>query len=163
MTKKSVQISVTVDSKVNVLLEKYSQEFDLTKSRFARNLIYVSLDSFKLFKATGLALAGKKFRNLCEAYISHDGIREFITSTKDKEPVTFSVVVDEQANELIKRYADYMELPKKVFVRNLIYVGLEEFQILKVAGFVKLVKLAEGFKNFIKKYKDDDLEEENRS
>jgi len=153
----SVQISVTVDAKVNQLLERYSKEFDLTKSRFARNLIYVSLDGFKLFKATGIALVATKFRKLCETYISHEGLQDFLIRTKDSDPVTFSVVIDEEAHELIKQYADYIELPKKIFMRNLIYVGLDEFRILKIAGFDKLVKLADGFNDFIRKFKDDDL------
>lgn len=158
----NVQISVTVDGQVNQLLERYSKEFELTKSKFTRNLIYVSLDSFKLFKLTGFALAATKFRKLCEVYITHEDMKNCIITTKDRDPVTFSVGIDEQANELIKKYADYVELPKKVFVRNLIYVGLEEFQILRMAGFGKLAKLADGFNSFIRKFKDDDLNGENK-
>lgn len=59
-----VTISVIVDRDVKELLEKYSQELDLSVSRFARNLLYLGLDEFKLCKKVGIIRTGLAFRAL---------------------------------------------------------------------------------------------------
>lgn len=59
-----VTISVVIDKEVKEILEKYSKELDLSTSKFARNLIYVGLDDYKLFKKVGIVRAGLAFRAL---------------------------------------------------------------------------------------------------
>ena len=49
-----VTLSVIIDKEVKELLDKYAKELDLSTSRFARNLIYVGLDDFKLLKKVGI-------------------------------------------------------------------------------------------------------------
>ena len=57
-------ISVVVDKDVKELLDKYAAELDISVSRFARNLIYIGLDDFKLLKKTGLLKIVLSFKNI---------------------------------------------------------------------------------------------------
>jgi len=59
-----VTISVVIDKDVKDLIEKHAKELDLSTSKFARNLIYVGLDDFKLCKKVGIIRAGLAFRAL---------------------------------------------------------------------------------------------------
>lgn len=161
LPKDKVIISVSIDSDVKELLLKYSKEIDLPLSKFVRNLIYVSLDDFKLLKKGGCISISKYFRDTVEAYIKHEGIKEFLLGSKDKKPVTISVVVDRDIKEQLDEYADYLGLTLNIFGRNLIYVGLDGFQILKKAGFVKLAKLSSAFKIFVKSYVNEEANYEN--
>ena len=150
MPKDKVIISVSVDSKVKELLVKSSKDLDIPLSRFARNLIYVALDDFKLLKKAGLITVLKFFRDSVESYIKHEGIREALFVTKDEKPVTISVVVSAEVKEDLDKYSEYLGLPLNIFGRNLIYVGLDEFEILRKAGFGKLHKMIAGFKDFVR-------------
>lgn len=62
-----VTMSVVIDREVKELIEKYAKELDLSASKFARNLIYVGLDDFKLCKKVGMIAVVKMFRNLLES------------------------------------------------------------------------------------------------
>jgi hypothetical protein len=61
-----VTISVIIDKEVKELLDKYSKEIDLSTSRFARNLIYIGLDDFKLLKKIGIIRTCLAFRTLLD-------------------------------------------------------------------------------------------------
>ncbi len=59
-----VTMSVVIDREVKEIIEKHAKELDLSASKFARNLIYVGLDDFKLCKKVGIVRAGLAFRAL---------------------------------------------------------------------------------------------------
>lgn len=62
-----VTMSVVIDREVKELIEQYAKELDLSASKFARNLIYVGLDDYKLCKKVGIIAVGKMFRNLMQS------------------------------------------------------------------------------------------------
>ena len=59
-----VIISVVIDKDVKEVLEKCAAEIDLSVSKFARNLIYIALDDFKLMKKVGIIKLAKTFRTI---------------------------------------------------------------------------------------------------
>lgn len=152
LPKDKVIISVPIDSDIKKLLVKYSKELDIPLSRFTRNLIYVALDSFKLLKKTGVISVLKVFRDLIDRHVTNERIKNSLLATTDKNSVTISVVIDSEVKILLEQYADYLGLPLNIFGRNLIYIGLDEFKLLKSAGFGKLSILAASFKDFVKSY-----------
>ncbi|MCB2170993.1 MAG: hypothetical protein KQI78_25320 [Deltaproteobacteria bacterium] len=163
LPKNKVIISVQVDYNIRNLLKKYSKELDLPLSKFARNLIYIALDDFKILNKGGVIPLLKFFTDGVERHVKHEGIREALIALKDKKPVTISVVIDKDVKEQLDKYADYLGLPLNIFGRNLIYVGLDQFKILRMAGFVKLSKMASAFKLFVKALVDDNSANENHN
>lgn len=152
LPKDKVIISVPIDSDIKKFLAEYAKEFDIPLSRFARNLIYVALDTFKLLKKTGIIPILKVFRDLIDRHVTNERVKNSLLVTADKNPVTISVVIDSEVKILLDQYADYLGLPLNILARNLIYIGLDEFKILKFAGFGKLSVLAASFKDFVKSY-----------
>lgn len=70
-----VTMSVVIDRDVKELIEKYAKELDISASRFARNLMYVGLDEFKLCKKAGVIRVGLTFRALLKS-LGHDPIKK---------------------------------------------------------------------------------------
>jgi hypothetical protein len=60
-------ISVLIDKEVKELLDVYAADLDLSVSRFARNLMYVGLDEFKLLRKVGLIQTMTKFSAMLES------------------------------------------------------------------------------------------------
>lgn len=154
-------ITITIDTDVKALLVKYSKEMDVPLSKLARNLIYIALDDFKLLKKTGFIPVLKVFRDMVESYVSHEGVKKFLTVIEDKKPTTISVVVDSSVKETLDSYSDYLGLPLNIFGRNLIYIGLDQLTILRAAGFVKLTKMVTAFKIFVSSYQKSNTDNEN--
>lgn len=61
-----VTMSVVIDREVKEIIEKAAKELDISASKFARNLIYVGLDDYKLCKKVGMIRASLAFRALME-------------------------------------------------------------------------------------------------
>ncbi len=149
LAKNKINISVSIDKDVKELLEEYSHELDLSVSKFARNLIYSALDDFKILRVTGAIALSKTFGDILEKIpVYSKRLDENITSDLERS-VVISVVIDAEVKKQLDKYAKEIGLPLNIFARNLIYVALQDFKLLKKVG---LVKIAIAFKAFIQSF-----------
>jgi ribosome biogenesis protein Tsr3 len=152
ISKEKALISVAIDKDVKTLLEKYSREIDLTLSKFARNLIYIALDDFKILKQTGVIRLAMAFRSLLETFPKFKKREERKISEEEENSVSISVIIDSEVKELLENYASETGLTLKMFARNLIYIALDDFELLRKAGLVRLAcafrKFMESFENY---------------
>jgi len=142
----TVTITITIDENVKLLLEKAAHEVDLTLSRYARNLIYSTIDDLRILKNLKLINL-----DLFKIYLSPENVDlkdiEFKSSSKE---VNISVIIRKDIKEKLAAIADDLGLTLKQVSRNLIYVGLHEHRFLKQIGLVKVIKIAVGFREYIK-------------
>ena len=155
VSKENVTISASIDHENKALLEKYAGEIDLTLSRFARNLIYISLDDFKILKKIGCIKIAKTFRDQLSRIPAYDKNVKIRMEEEEKNFTTISIVIDQDTKELIGKYADDVGISMKIFARNLIYVGLDEFKLLRGIGMVRLVF---AFKKFLATFENYEKE-----
>jgi len=157
----SQTISVSIDKDVKVLLEKYAAEIDLPLSRFARNLIYVSLDSYslKLLKKTGALKLVVPFRAMLESIPAYKEKIDKKIAYNAENSVTISVAIDTDVKEELEKIADEVGLPLKTFARNLIYVTLDDFKLLHKVG---VIRLAVAFRDFMDKLQSYDFQDDKR-
>ena len=59
-----VTMSVVIDREAKEVIEKAAKELDISASMFARNMLYMGLDDYKLFKKVGIIRAAVGFRAL---------------------------------------------------------------------------------------------------
>ncbi len=57
-----------------------------------------------------------------------------------------SIVVDKKIKEELEKYAEILDLSTSKFARNILYVGLDHFSLLRKLGFVHLHLGIERFK-----------------
>ncbi|MEW6427342.1 MAG: hypothetical protein AB1568_04835 [Thermodesulfobacteriota bacterium] len=153
---KNTTITVAIDKDTKALLEKYAVEMDLTRSKLARNLIYIALDDFKILKFMGVIRAAKVFRDIME--VLHEKLLGKF-GTEDMEEIdndTMSVIIDTEIKELLDRYSAQVGLPLRIFCRNLVYIGLDEFKLLRKVG---AVRLAGAFRQFMESFEAFEIED----
>ena len=154
-SKENVAISALIDKGTKELLDNYAKEIDLTLSRFARNLIYISLDDFKILKKIGCIKIAKTFRDQLSKIPAYDKKIKSRMEEEEKDFTTISIVIDQDTKELLEKYASDLGLSMKIFARNLIYVGLDEFKLLRGMG---IIRLAFGFKKFLDSFENYEKE-----
>lgn len=147
-------ISVTIDKDIKELLKKHAGELDLPTSRFARNLIYIALEDFNILDQAGVLKFVGRFRKILETLPKYTKIVEKKVAKAEAKGVTISVVIDINTKELLEKYADEIGLTLKILARNLIYVALDDFKLLKKTG---VIRLAGAFKKFLESYEDFDI------
>ena len=141
----TVTITITIDENVKLLLEKSAHEVDMTLSKYARNIIYSTIDDFKILKNLKLLNL-----DLFRIYLSPENI-----DLKDLElkpsfgEVNISVIIRKDIKESLSKIANDLGLTLKQVTRNLIYVGLHEHRFLKSFGLVHAMKIAIGFRGYI--------------
>lgn len=160
VSKKNVTVSVAIDKDVKVLLEKYSKDLDLTLSKFARNLIYIALDDMRFFHKTGITKLVLPFRSLLETIPGYKEKVDARVAKKAAESVTISVVIDTDVKELLDEIANETGLTLKTFARNLIYVALDDFKLLKKIG---VIRLAVAFRDFLETFQNYAPEDQDRA
>lgn len=145
-------ISASIDRETKVLLEKYAGELDLTLSKFSRNLIYIALDNFKVLKGAGVIKIARIFRDQLTKFPFYENMAQTRIRKAAENHVTISIVIDQEIKELLEQYSEDVGLSLKIFARNLIYVGLDQFKLLEKVGLVRVAfafaKLIEGFRDF---------------
>ena len=159
ISKEKALISVAIDKDVKALLEKYSREIDLTLSKFARNLIYIALDDFKILKQTGVIRLAMAFRSLLETFPKFNERERKKISEEEENAVTISVIIDSEIKELLESYANETGLTVKMFARNLIYIALDDFELLRKVG---LVRLAQAFRKFMDSFENYEIKNDER-
>lgn len=159
--KSNPTISVSIDKDVKVLLEKYAKEIDLTLSRFARNLIYVSIDSYalKLFTKSGATKLVVPFRAMLDSIPAYKEKIDKKIAYDAENSVTISVAIDADIKEELEKIADEVGLPLKTFARNLIYVALDDFKLLRKVG---VIRLAVSFRDFLDKFQNYEFQNDKR-
>ena len=142
----TVTITITLDENVKLLLEKSAHEVDLTLSRYARNLIYSTIDDLKILKNLKLINL-----DLFRIYLSPENLDlKAIKLKPTSGDVNISVIIRKDIKEKLSIIANDLGLTLKQVTRNLIYVGLHEHEFLKKFGLVKVIKMAVGFREYIK-------------
>ena len=152
--KETATITISIDENVKLLLEKSAHEIDLTLSKYARNIIYSSIDDYKILKNTKLINL-----DLFRIYLSPENID--LKDLEIKIPsrnVIISVVIRKDIKEKLSKIAEDLGLTLKQLARNLIYVGLYEHSVLKQFGVIKVAKIARGFQAYIRKIFGSDEE-----
>ena len=139
--KETVTITITLDENVKNLLEKSATEMDLTLSRYARNIIYTTIDDLPI-------LQNLKLINLdiFKIYLKPKNIDlKGLKLKESPEQVNISVVLRKDVKDKLSRIADSLGLTTKQVTRNLIYVGLHEHDFLKKLGLIQTISIAKGF------------------
>lgn len=162
LPKNKVPIQATIDSKVNALLQEYADKLGVKKAKFAKDLIYSSLRNVKLLKNIGILSIAANIRDVIEFTVKNFGINKQIFVHIDDNPVTITITVDVEVKNIMEEYADLLELPFKVFVRNCIYLGLDDFKVFDLLGITKLSKYTNAFRKFITGYNEEKEEEEEK-
>lgn len=137
---KSVTISVKLDERVKKLLEDSSAELGLSLSEYARNIIYCALSDLKILKNLKL-LYFESF----SIYLNPKNSHLKIDDTEPAGEVNISVIIREDVKNKLEKIAEGLGMTMKQVVRNFIYVGLYEHDVLRKFGFVKIGKMANGF------------------
>lgn len=152
-----VTISALIDKDTKELLEKYAGEIDLTLSKFSRNLIYTALDEFEILKGTGVVKIARVFRDQLSKIPLYENKAQARITKNEQNFVTISIVIDQETKEILEKYSGEVGVSMKIFARNLIYVGLDMFKLLKGIGLVRLAfafrKFIDGFEKFHKEAK----------
>ncbi|MFA6499783.1 MAG: hypothetical protein WC256_14040 [Desulfurivibrionaceae bacterium] len=155
LSKNKVPIQATIDSKVNALLQEYADKLGVKKAKFAKDLIYSALRSLKIFKSVGLISIGKDIRDVIEFTVKKFGINKEIFVHIDDDPVTITITVDEEVKNIMKEYADFLEISDKIFARNCIYIGLDDFKVFNMLGITKLARYSNAFRKFVAGYHEE--------
>jgi antitoxin component of RelBE/YafQ-DinJ toxin-antitoxin module len=137
---KSVTITIKLDERVKILLEKSSHEMGLSLSQYARNIIYCALDDYKILK--NLKLIKLESFNI---YLNPKDSHLKIQDTEQTKDVNISVIIREDVKHKLQEIADDLGLTLKQVARNFIYVGLYEHDIFKKLGLLRLGTSAKGF------------------
>lgn len=137
---KTVTISVKLDERVKKLLEESAYEVGLSLSEYARNIIYCTLDDYKILTKIKL-LYFDSFGIYLDPKNSHLKIEDI----EQPKEVNISVIIREDVKLKLEEIADTLGLTMKQVVRNFIYVGLYEHDVLRKFRFYKLIKMANGF------------------
>ncbi len=146
-TKKST-LSISIDHEIRDLLVSLSNDLDLTISKLARNLIYTSLDDYKILCKVGLNKHIYAFRTSCKSLSKHTATEG--STDEELEPTAqISVVLDSDVKDIMERYSKKLGIPMKTFARNLIYIGLKDLKLLKKIG---ILQISLAFDSFIKTY-----------
>ena len=77
--KKPVTISVVIDSEAKKIMDQYAEYIDLPLNIFARNLVYVGLDYFKILEKVGLLNFSKVSRFFTE------GLKGYMKDNRGEE------------------------------------------------------------------------------
>ena len=144
LSKNNVTIIIEIDKDVKPSLLKHSQELDLTISKFTRNLLYHALNEFKLYRSTGITTIVAAFRNAIDSIPSNKRKIDAKIAELEKRRVTVSIVIDADVKQTIEKLAAEIGLPFKTFTRNLLYVALDDFKLVKKAGVVRVAVLFRG-------------------
>lgn len=159
--KDKVSISVAIDKDIKLLLEKYSKEVDLTLSKLARNLIYVAIDSyaFKLLSNKKIGRLVVSFRAMLGSIPAYKEKIDKKAALIAEQTTTISVVIDSDLKEQLEQIGNQIGLPLKLFARNLIYIALDDFKLLRNIG---LIRLAVAFRDFMEKFQSYDFQDDER-
>jgi len=152
-------ISITIDGRINVLLQDYSDKIGAKKAKFAKDLIYSALRSLNILKSIGFLAIAKNLRDILQVTLENFKIDKSVYVWKDEDPVTITVTVDNEIKELMQEYADYLEIPFKIMARNAIYIGLDDFKVFDKLGIVKLSKYCSAFRRFVAGYNEENERE----
>lgn len=109
-------------------LDDLAKRGGISRHQFMRNLVGVSLDQFTTLRAVGFFKVGLAVRDLQEKL----GKPSDWKASSDEKPIP--ITLSESELELIDRYAAEADLSRNQFIRNLIYVGIEEVEIFKRIG-----------------------------
>lgn len=151
-TKKTSIMTISVDQDIKQSLDLIALEIDITISKLARNLIYTTLDDYKLLKLSRISKFVYAFRSSC-SILEQTTINENVESQSEEE-VNIGVVIDNDIKDEMNIYAKQLGIPLKTFARNLIYIGLKDLKLLKKTGILKFTL---AFEAFIKTYFKKDL------
>ncbi len=105
---------------------------DLSRHHLMKNMIDVSLDEFTTLRALGFFKVGMALRDLQTRFWKPHVWR----TTGDEKSIPITLSEDELST--IDRYAEECDLTRSQFMRNLIYLGIEELEFFKGIGFFKL-------------------------
>lgn len=144
MKKKNTSVmTISVDSDIRKSLDLIALEIDITISKLARNLIYSSLEDYKLLNTMGIGKQIYAFRSSCNI-IEHQSIATNNCTDLDQE-VNIGVVIDNNIKEVMNDYSKQLGIPLKTFARNLIYIGLNDLKLLKKVGILRFTLAFEAF------------------
>ena len=154
--KKTVTITISLDQDIKELIEGYAQELDLTLSRLARNLMYEAFRHFQVFDKINLGgqmleIKADNFRNTMISF-AKNAIKPETSSTDELEKkVQISIIIDSKTKEVMSDYAKSLNIPLKLFAANMVYIGLNDFKLLKKMG---IMRLALSFEKFIQVFEN---------
>lgn len=144
-------ITVSIDEGVRDSLDKLGTKLDLSISKLARNLIYSTLDDYRLPEKFGLSIVSQRifaFRSQCNA-LEKVQVEEGVIDVEQDLTAQISVVIDSEVKEYLENLSKILGLPTKVIARNFIYIGLRDINALKKVG---VFQIALAFDSFIKTY-----------
>jgi hypothetical protein len=153
----TVTITISLDQDIKLLIEKYAQELDLTLSRLARNLMYEAFRHFRLFDKIKLEtqmmeIKADNFRNSMTRVAN--GANKAKTSSANglENKVQISIIIDSVTKKVMNEYAKSLDIPLKLFAANMVYIGLNDFKLLKKIGIMRIatsfMKFIEAFEQF---------------
>lgn len=145
-TAKKSTLSISIDQEIRESLVSLSASLDLTISKLARNLIYTSLDDYKLLSKVGLNRHIYAFRASCKN-LSDCNALEGVIGEELGNSALISVVLDSEVKEIMEQYSKKLGIPMKTFARNMIYIGLKDLKLLKKIGILQISKSFDAFLN----------------
>jgi hypothetical protein len=154
--KGTIDITISIDQDVKLLIEKYAQELDLNLSRLIRNLVYEAFRHFKIFDKIKfgnqmLGIKADNFRNGMTSYASQANKAQNPSADGLENKVQVSVIIESDTKDVMNEYAKALDIPLKLFVANMVYIGLNDFKLLHKIG---IMRIANSFQKFIQAFEE---------
>ncbi len=124
--------TIKLDSGWMKRLDILATEADLSRQQLMKNMVAVGLDHLKAFKTVGFFKIGLLLRQVDEKRGKVESWKE----TGETKPVP--ITLDEETWQLLDRYSEALEISRHRLMKNLLYIGVEELEVLGKIGAFKI-------------------------
>jgi predicted DNA-binding protein len=127
-------ISIKLDTECVDRLDRYAKKADISRHNLLRNITEVGLDHLKAFRMVGFFQIGIMLRDLKEPKK---------VETPNKIEKSIPVYLPNELVEKIDEYSQAAKLNRQQLLRNIVYVGLDEIELLFKTGIAPTVLMVD--------------------